>query len=428
MTTKEITAFLENPGNAINIINNVFNIVSIVLVMVVFISVAQMKKYSIRMGWFLAAICMIIGGISAEFMSENLTVYNLSQGESGMILAYCFFSLVAPLFALYFIETERAEAGEEQAWDGAFWTTLHLLFAFLVVILAIFDVGSFVMWFAFLLQYIVVIVMLFFSSKDISASVGFIMGCCFPITAAIVGIINNKLQVFDFGLVMLFLIVLFLYQQDTERELMKKRVELSESKVSLLMDQIHPHFIYNSLQQIALLCDDNSQVVKQSIFDFSAYLRSNFESLTNDGLIPFEKEMEHVDLYINLSKISPSRNFEVEKRFNVTDFKIPALSVQPLVENAIQYGIGMSTKGERIVIETYEEGGYYYIKVKDDGHGQKTQLQTQKKHKSVGTQNVRTRLKMMCEGTLEINRSEKGTESVIKIPSTKIERTNESRK
>jgi len=217
-------------------------------------------------------------------------------------------------------------------------------------------------------------------------------------------------------MVMMLVIVLFVYQSDVERELLVNEAELSESKVSLLMDQIHPHFIYNSLQQIALLCDEDASAVKPAILNFSGYLRRNLESLTNVEMIPFEKEMEHVDMFVELASISPSRNFTVEKKFGITDFKLPAITLQPLVENAVKYGIGMSTEGDKIVIETKEEKGYIVICVSDDGHGKKTELSTQKDHRSVGTKNVMTRLKLLCDGELIVNRTEHGTVSMIKIP------------
>jgi hypothetical protein len=133
-------------------------------------------------------------------------------------------------------------------------------------------------------------------------------------------------------------------------------------------------------------------------------------------MIPFSEEMEHTDTFIELAKVLPSKKFEVEKDFQITDFNVPALVVQPLVENAIKYGIGMSSEGDKVVIQTMVEKGYVLIKVKDNGHGERTELPTQKKRQSVGTKNVRTRLSILCDGELSINKTDKGTEAVIKIP------------
>ena len=395
-------------------VNGAVSIITIIMIVILLIVVLQMRSNNKRMGWFLASVLVVMGGVTSEIMSYSSAIYSVVKLSSvSAMRSHIFYASVAPLFSLYFLETEREQG---QKWDGKFWTTLQSLVAVLVSILAIASPDSFFMWFAFILQYVIVIVMLLISSKDIKASVGFVLGSLFPISAAFIGIADENIDVVGFGMVMMLVIVLFVYQSDVERELLVNEAELSESKVSLLMDQIHPHFIYNSLQQIALLCDEDASAVKPAILNFSGYLRRNLESLTNVEMIPFEKEMEHVDMFVELASISPSRNFTVEKKFGITDFRLPAITLQPLVENAVKYGIGMSTEGDKIVIETKEEKGYIVICVSDDGHGKKTELSTQKDHRSVGTKNVMTRLKLLCDGELIVNRTEHGTVSMIKIP------------
>ena len=112
-------------------------------------------------------------------------------------------------------------------------------------------------------------------------------------------------------------------------------------------------------------------------------------------------------------------SYRIELPEDVKQVPVIKMTLQPLVENAIYYGIGMSEAGDVIRIETKEEGGYVLVKVIDDGHGKQTELSTQKKHKSVGTANVKTRLKILCEGEMTLNRSDEGTEAVIKIPAAK---------
>jgi len=321
------------------------------------------------------------------------------------------------MFTLYFIETER-DVG--QNWDGFFWMFLQTIVAALVIMMVVYGRGGYLISVAFTAQNVVLIVMLLISSKALSEIIGFLLATLFPICTALSGMLFYDLRLQGAGLSMMLLIVFFGYQSDMERELLDKQVELSENKVSLLMEQIHPHFIYNALQQIALLTDEDKDAVKPAILNFSQYLRKNFEALTNEKMIPFSQEMEHVDAYVALSRILPSRNFKIEKNFEITDFRIPALTVQPLVENAIYYGIGMSEEGDIIRIETKEEGGYVLVKVIDDGHGKQTELSTQKKHKSVGTANVKTRLKILCDGEMTLNKSDEGTEAIIKIPAYKV--------
>ncbi len=402
-----------NTEYAIIITNQIFSFVSILLSVVVLFVTLQMREHNQRMGWFIASICFLIGGLSYQIVS-GVASNGLQQPYTAA--ARVFYSMIGPIFTLYFIETEKEE---DQKWDGYFWTVLQSLISVLVILLIVFETSEFFIYMGFMVQHMIILIMLLISSKNIVASIGFIIGDCFPVVAALVGMSLSGLELMGFGEVMLLLIVFFCYQVDTERALLNKQVELSENKVSLLMEQIHPHFIYNSLQQIALLCDEKPEAVKPAIFSFSGYLRKNFEALTNEGLIPFEREMEHVDTYIELAEILPSRKFVVEKDLQVTDFYLPALVLQPLVENAILYGIGMSTEGDKILISTREEGGYIVISVKDDGHGQQTQLRTQKKRKSVGTKNVKTRLKILCEGELAIEKTDEGTVASIKIPLNK---------
>lgn len=387
-------------NNVITIANLICTFVSMILTGVVMLTAIQMKLHNIRMGWFIASVCLVMGGL-------------MFQLSATLVYSRVFYALFPPFFALYFIETER-EAG--QKWDGVFWTTVQTLFAVLVLIFVIFGDDEFFIYGAFLLQYIVAIIMLLFSSKKIGASIGFLLGTMFPVIASFIGMADDRLHFMGLGITVMLLIIFFGYQMDMERDLLNKQVELSENKVSLLMEQIHPHFIYNSLQQIALLCDEEPESVKPAIYDFSSYLRKNFEALTNEKMIPFLQEMEHVDAYVKLSQILPSRNFTIKKEFETTDFNIPALTVQPLVENAIYYGIGMSSEGDEIKIITQEAGGYVIIKVVDDGRGKKTELSTHKKHKSVGTKNVKTRLKILCNGEYTLNKTPDGTESIIKIP------------
>ena len=382
----------------ISMTNRIFVLVSILLAFIVIIVAYNMKSHTRRMRYFLGSVAFTLGGLMLQI--GDYPEY-----------AYSMFSLVAPVFTLYFIETERDSEG--QTWDGFFWMSLQCLAAALAIIMVSF-VGRANN--AFIIQYSIVIIMLFFSSKSLRASSGFFIGCIFPISACLMGLLNKDIRFLGFGIMMLQLIVFFGYQYDLEREFLKNQVELSENKVALLMEQMHPHFIYNALQQIALLCDEDPSAVKSSIFSFSSYLRKNLEALTNEKMIPFLTEMEHVDAYVELSQILPSRKSELVKDFAITDFYIPALTVQPLVENAIHYGIGMSEKGNVIRMETKLEGGYVIIRVSDDGHGKRTSLPTQRKHSSVGTKNVITRLKILCDGEFILNLGEKGSEAIIKIP------------
>ena len=384
------------------------------MLLTILVVIMLMKNYSKRIGWFMSAVLIVMGGVTFEFMSGGRFVQDiLKSSEYCMQWAHIFYAIVAPVFSLYFIETERDEGKE---WDGWFWFSFQVLVAILAVAFILFANGSFFRWMAFLMEYVIIIFMLLISSKDIRGSFGFVIGCMFPVAVSFIGMIGVDVNVMGIGMSMFLLVVFFLYQIDVERELFVREAALSESKVALMMEQIHPHFIYNALQQIALLCDETPVDVKPAIISFSGYLRKNLESITSVEMIPFLEEMKHTDMFVRLALLTQSRSFEVIKDYEVTDFSIPALTVQPLVENAINYGVGMSTEGEQVTISTRIEKGFYVITVSDDGHGKRTELPSQKKHKSVGIGNVRTRLKLMCNGELFIRQTERGTDQIIRIP------------
>ena len=78
--------------------------------------------------------------------------------------------------------------------------------------------------------------------------------------------------------------------------------ELKQSQISILLSQIQPHFIYNTLSSIRYLCKSDAELAQKSIDDFALYLRCNMDSLQKSDLIPFEKELLFIETYVKLEK------------------------------------------------------------------------------------------------------------------------------
>ncbi len=237
-----------------------------------------------------------------------------------------------------------------------------------------------------------------------------------PIFLHVLEMMIPYLRLTAFGMTLMYQIAYMNYQVQTENELMQRDIELADTKVRLLMQQISPHFIFNSLQVIQGLCDDEPEKVKPAIAHFSEYLRGNLESLTANELIPFKREMEHTGEYIKLEQLSDGREFEVEYRLGAEDFMMPPLILQPIVENAIRYGIGTHSVGGRIVVETEEDAYQVVIRVSDDGQGDDHSTEKQKNRQSVGLKNVRGRLAAQCGGRLIIDKREDGTTVSVIMP------------
>jgi LytS/YehU family sensor histidine kinase len=191
--------------------------------------------------------------------------------------------------------------------------------------------------------------------------------------------------------------------------------ELSQSRIYTMMSQIRPHFIYNTLGSVEQLCEIDPKKAGELVHDFAKYLRGNFGELDNPKPIPMTKEMEHVHHYVSIENVRfPDMTFTFE--MNSNDFKIPALTVQPIVENAIKHGLMKLQKGGTIKVVSYETDTHYCISVVDDGVGfDASVMHDERKH--VGLRNIRERLKSMVGGTLEIESTlGVGTKALVKIP------------
>lgn len=203
--------------------------------------------------------------------------------------------------------------------------------------------------------------------------------------------------------------------KELETEKMVLNAELSQSRISTMMSQIRPHFIYNTLGSIEQLCELDPKKAGELVHNFAKYLRGNFGELDNPKPILMSQEMEHVHHYINIESVRfPDMTFSFE--MNSEDFCLPALTVQPLVENAIKHGLMKLEKGGSIRVISYETDTEYCISVEDDGVGFDTsKLFDEKKH--IGIRNIRDRLNVMVGGMLEIESTQGvGTKVLIRIP------------
>ena len=203
--------------------------------------------------------------------------------------------------------------------------------------------------------------------------------------------------------------------KELETEKIVLNAQLTESRVSTMMSQIRPHFIYNTLGSIEQLCNINPGKAGELVHNFAKYLRGNFGELDNPKPILMSQEMEHVHHYISIENVRfPDMTFSFE--MNSDDFHIPALTIQPIVENAIKHGLMKLQKGGTIRVVSYETDTHYCVTVEDDGVGFDTGvLLDERKH--VGIRNIRGRLKAMVNGALEIESTEGvGTKVLIMIP------------
>ena len=202
--------------------------------------------------------------------------------------------------------------------------------------------------------------------------------------------------------------------EQLEKEKITLDAQLAQSRISTLMSQIHPHFIYNTLGSIEQLCELDPPKAAKLVNDFSRYLRGNFGEIDNPKLIRVSKELEHTEYYISIEKVRfPDIEFVAE--MDCSDFCIPALTIQPIVENAVKHGILRRAEGGIVTVKIYETDKSYFVSVKDNGVG--FDVSELGQNNRIGLRNIKSRLEAMCGGILHIESIiGVGTKITVEIP------------
>jgi hypothetical protein len=197
-------------------------------------------------------------------------------------------------------------------------------------------------------------------------------------------------------------------------------LELSQSRIAIMLSQIQPHFLYNTLSTIRALCRRDPRKAEEAILEFTEFLRGNMDSLTADTPISFEQELSHTKSYLALEEKRFSNKLNVIYNIGPASFRLPTLTLQPIVENAVRYGVTKRPDGGTVTIATHETETSYIITVKDDGIGFDANQPHKDGRSHIGIANVRQRLASMCNGTLSIaSIPDVGTEVTIEIPKEK---------
>ncbi len=190
---------------------------------------------------------------------------------------------------------------------------------------------------------------------------------------------------------------------------------MAEQRIQIMMSQIQPHFLYNTLSTIQALCRVDPEKAFYTTEKFGTYLRQNIDSLDQPNLISIGRELEHTKIYAEIEMIRFPK-IHVEYDIRDEDFLLPALTVQPLVENAIRHGVRIRENGH-VLVTTQNNNGFHEIIICDNGKGFDTQSESNPNETHIGIKNVRERIEKMCGGTVTIeSRLNEGTTVTIRLP------------
>lgn len=214
---------------------------------------------------------------------------------------------------------------------------------------------------------------------------------------------------------MIFMFVASMIEQN--ENLARKEKEAAELRITIMISQIAPHFIYNTLTSIKEMCSSDPEMAGELTGQFAEYLRGNLESLNMDKPVPFERELSHVKCYAAIEEKRFAGRVKVEYDIHDDEFLIPALTLQPIVENAIKHGLCRKKGGGTVIVHTERKDSKIYITVTDDGAGFDMNKIEGDGKIHVGIQNVKERLSTMSDGSLNIeSRVGEGTRVSIVLP------------
>lgn len=410
---------------------------TLILVAIVFLGIALFSSLihikSNRLIW-LFGLDVLFAGTYFIYSADGISFWMESVVTNTTVLGFSmmFYMLFMSMIILYFLKSTKKVAEPTVILLGV----ANAVFFVLPIVTDVFFYDTWIIWIA--VQILANIVLVFCSIKEFIISKSknrwYYIVVTFPLFALAIDTVATWLGIWQGGVVSRYaFVILFAIAtvmvlklipesinaasrtKELEMERIVLNAELAGSRISTMMSQIRPHFIYNTLGSIEQLCKLDPPKAGELVHNFAKYLRGNFGELDNPKPILMSQEMEHVRHYINIEKVRfPDMTFTFE--MNSDDFHIPALTVQPIVENAIKHGLMKLPHGGTINVLAYETDTSYCVLVEDDGVGfDVDSLVDDRKH--VGLRNIRERLKVMVNGTLEIESvSGVGTKVLITIP------------
>ncbi len=242
----------------------------------------------------------------------------------------------------------------------------------------------------------------------------------------IIPLICSIVQMFTYGLFLIvigtsisaLLMMFYIVNEQVNMYILQKE-ETIKARTNTMLLQMRPHFIYNTMTSIYYLCEQNPDKAMETINNFTNYLRRNYSAISSSSTIPFKDELEHVQAYLAIEQTRFEDNLTVEFDTPNTNFRLPPLTLQPIVENSVKYGVDPELNPLHIKITSKETEKDNVITVTDTGPGfdENDPMPDDNKEPHVALKNIRERLDIMSNGSISIEKkAEGGTEVTIIIP------------
>lgn len=257
------------------------------------------------------------------------------------------------------------------------------------------------------------------SKEDLDISLFYMLeiDIVMPLLASIVQVFIYGIAITNIAIGLTQIVLFMILYIEQVRKIKERDIQIEEYNAKIMLTQVQPHFMLNTLSTIQYLCKSDSDAAYETISDFGVYLRNNMDFAVTTTPILFERELAHIEKYIAIEQKRFGDRINVKYDIKERDFELPALSVQPLVENAIKHGISKKRKGGTVEISTWKGTKDIHVIVSDDGKGFDINEPFSTDRVHLGISLVRSRLKSLCGGNLIVNSEpDKGTICEIIIP------------
>ena len=242
----------------------------------------------------------------------------------------------------------------------------------------------------------------------------FLAGCVPMTIAMFIHMFVSVFMLFAFGVAVCAYSMFGIILSDQIEQNVRQQREIAHQQAKIMVLQMRPHFIHNTMTGIYYLCGQDPKKAQQVTLDFNTYLRKNFTALASEEPVPFSEELEHTRAYLAVEQVQFEDLLFVDFDTPYTSFSVPPLTLQPIVENAVKHGMDPDSGPLHISIRTRKTDSDSEIIVEDNGTGYDPAGDSEP---HFALTNIRQRLKMMCGGKLEIMpRNGGGTVVRVTIP------------
>lgn len=271
-----------------------------------------------------------------------------------------------------------------------------------------------------------------------SILIGFIIRMFFDLIGFLAGHINPEdyelqesfhrfMMVVDLNFLIYFAMIFIIYTyyylrqvKEVEKHRTLLETQLVNTRMKMLSSQLQPHFLFNTLNSISVLADVDAQKAKDTIADLSDFLREILYS-SDENKITLEKELGTLEYYLSILNVRFSDHLQIKKEIDedLLQFKVPALLLQPLIENSIKHGYSYDNTSLRILISARKEGGKIVITIENDGALLK-ETHANLLKKGVGLSNIDARLQNLYGRNyyfrIRNKKQTSGVETIVKFP------------